>query len=204
MAVLLLAAACGDRVDGNGRSATEQRDVPTFTRLDVGGAIEATVTIGSPQSVSVTADSNVLPVITTEVRGGTLVVKSEKRYDSETPVRVEITVAGLTDIEASGASTVEVSGVQGSRLALDASGASTIRASGRADTLDAEASGASRLRLADLAVRDADVDASGASSIELQVSGTLSGEASGASSVRYSGSPSVTVDTSGASSVRSR
>jgi hypothetical protein len=202
--VLLLAAACGDRISGNGRSATEQRDVPVFTRLDVSGAVEAAVTIGSPQSVSVTADSNVLPVITTEVRGGTLVVEPERNFRWRTPVRVAITVAALTDIEVSGASTVEVSGVQGSRLALDASGASTIRASGRVDTLDAEASGASRLRLSELAVRDADVDASGASSIELQVSGTLTGEASGASSVRYSGSPSVTVDTSGASSVRSR
>jgi hypothetical protein len=201
---LLLSIACGDHIEGSGETITEQRDVPAFTRLDVSGALNASVTIGSPQSVSVTGDRNVVPIIRTEVRGSTLVVEPEKRYTSRTSARVTITVANLTDIEVSGASTIEVSGIQASGMRLDASGASTVRASGRADTLDAEASGASRLRLSDLAVRDAEVDASGASTIELQVSGTLSGEASGASSVRYTGTPDVRVRTSGASSVHSR
>jgi len=202
LVVAVLLVACEDRVNGNGQTATEQRTVPAFTKLEVSGAINAGMTIDGPQAASVTADSNIVPIILTEVRGSTLVVRPKEDYDARTPVSVAITVAGLTAIEVTGASTVTASGYQGGDLALDASGASTIRASGRVESVDAEASGASHLRLFDLAATDADVGASGASSVEVQVSGTLSGDASGASTVRYRGNPTVKVGTSGASSVR--
>jgi len=202
--VILLLAACEDSVRGTGMNVNEQRDLPEFTELSVNGTLSAEVTIGSPQSVTVSGDSNIVPLIRTEVRSGRLVVEPRNRFRSDPPVRVVITVAQLGWAGATGALSITVTGLRTESFTVRASGASTIRAAGSADRLDAEASGASRLRLEDVNARDARVDASGASSIDLQVSSTLEGDASGASSIRYGGSPQVNVKSSGASSVRNR
>lgn len=202
-AVALL-AACRDRVEGSGQAVTEQRDVPPFTELRIRGAVATEVRIGDPQSVAITGDDNVVRVIKTEVRDGRLSIEPEKSYDSDVPLRVAIVVPELEEIEASGAATVTVSGLDADELSIKASGASMVRASGSAERIDAEASGASRIGLEELTAEEAEADASGASTIEVTVSGQLSGSASGASTVTYAGNPQVDVSRSGASNVRSR
>jgi hypothetical protein len=200
----LASAGCEDVVKGNGDTETEQRSVDAFTQLSVAGAIQAEVTIGSPQAVSVTAARNIVPLIKTEVRDSRLIVEPRNQYRTTEPVRVTITVPELSYVAATGASGITAGGIRADALTVRASGASTVRAAGSATRVDAEASGASRLRLDELTATDVRVDASGASSIEVQASGSISGEASGASSVRYGGTPRVSVSTSGASSVRPR
>ncbi|MGD9889763.1 MAG: head GIN domain-containing protein [Dehalococcoidia bacterium] len=201
---LVAAAACRDEVDGSGQSATEQRSVAPFTELSVRGAIEAQVRIGQPQSVAITGDDNVVPIIKTDVSSNRLTVEPERSYNSSVPLRVEIVVPELDWIGISGASTVTVTGVDVDEMNLRASGASTLRVSGIAGDVKAEASGASRMRLEDLAAETADVDATGASTIEVTVSDRLTGSASGASTITYAGNPEVSVRASGASSVRQR
>lgn len=203
-AAVLLAAACREEVSGSGQGITEQRDVGSFTELRVHGAITAEVRIGQPQSVAISGDDNVVRVIRTEVRDGRLTIEPEKSYNSDEPLRASIVVPELESVEASGASTVTLSGVNAQEFRARASGASTVRASGSVERVEADASGASRIRFEDLTAREAEADASGASTVEVSASERVSGSASGASTVTYSGRPQVNVRTSGASSVRGR
>jgi hypothetical protein len=200
----VLASGCRNEVEGSGQSTTEQRSVAPFTELSVRGAIEARVRIGQPQSVAITGDDNVVPIIKTDVSGDRLSIGPEKSYESSVPLRVEIVVPELNWIGISGASTVTVTGIDTEELTLRASGASTIQVSGTAGNVEAEASGASRMRLEGLSAEQAEVDATGASTIEVTVSERLSGSASGASTITYSGNADVSVSTSGASTVRRR
>ena len=209
----LIAAGAGlgcdtiGRVRGSGTLATEERQVSGFDAVEVSGALDVRVTRAPAFSVKVTADDNIVPLILTEKRGSTLQVRTRggQRYDARAQEpRIEITMPSITRLEASGASTISVSGADAPSLNIVASGASTVEAAGRAERLVLNVSGASRLRLADLAARTAEVHASGASSVELQVSDTLGGQISGASSVQYRGQPRVSVESSGASSVRAR
>ena len=71
----LVATACasiGPTVVGSGHVVTEQREVGAFTRVRVGEAIRATVTVGTAISVTVTADDNLLANIRTDASGGKL------------------------------------------------------------------------------------------------------------------------------------
>jgi hypothetical protein len=92
---LTFMAACRDTVEGSGQSTTEQRSVAPFTELSVRGAIETQVRIGQPQSVAVTGDSNVVPIIKTDVTNDRLTIGPEKSFNSDMPLRVEIVVPEL-------------------------------------------------------------------------------------------------------------
>ena len=57
---------------GSGRSATESRAVQPFRGISLEGPGEVLLAVGSPPSVSVSADDNLLGLVMTEVRAGTL------------------------------------------------------------------------------------------------------------------------------------
>jgi hypothetical protein len=56
------------------------------------------VRVGPATSLVVEADSNLLPLIRTDVRGDKLNIETERSYRSRNPVRVTYTVPRLTDL----------------------------------------------------------------------------------------------------------
>lgn len=201
-------AISASTVAAQGEYRSEARNVSGFTGVDIGGAMEAVITVGGSYEVIVEAKADVLPKIITEVRGGSLVVKQDKEWNSKIDwkkrgkVKVSVSLPTLDDLDISGASSAKVTGVNADRLKIDVSGASDVSIDGYARTTDIDASGASNLDANRLQTDVAEIDASGASSVKLSVSSQLRADASGASSVCYGGNPSVQKDTSGASSVK--
>jgi hypothetical protein len=229
IAAVVGAGACAwtsNKVHGSGKVAEDRRAVQDFTGVEVAGSLTAEVVVGKPFSVVLSGDDNLLPLVRTDVEGGRLVIRTKDRVNVEPK-------AGLTAIvhlprleraEASGASSVTVTGAGGAPLALEASGASKVTAAGLSgDALDVEASGASHVKVTgsftqlraevsgashlearELAVKTAALDVSGASGAEVNGQDAVSGSASGASNVKVWGSPPrLAVSTSGASSVES-
>lgn len=189
-------------VKGSGNVATEKRDVADFSKVDVGGVFQVEVVAGKEYSVEVQADDNLLPLIRTEVRGGTLQISSEKRFNTRNDIKVRITAPNIEGIEASGASRVNASAIRSESLDIDTSGASKVNLSGEARQLNIQVSGASNIDASGLNAVNADIDASGASKVSVNATGSLKTEASGASSVTYAGNPAnVEKRTSGASRI---
>jgi hypothetical protein len=85
-------------VDGDGVAARDQRTVGTVNGLDVSGSIVVDVRVGPATSLVVEADSNLLPLIRTDVRGDTLNIYTDRSYRSRNPVHVIYTVPRLTDL----------------------------------------------------------------------------------------------------------
>lgn len=186
---------------------TEARNVSGFTGVDIGGAMEAVITVGGNYEVTVEAKEDVLPKILTEVRNGSLIVKHDKawneKWDSKKRGKVKVTVSlpSLDDLDISGASVAKVTGVNSDKIDIDVSGASSVSIDGSARVSTIDISGASNIKATSFTTDSADIDASGASSIKLNVVSELRADASGASSVCYGGSPRVQKDTSGSASV---
>src|SRR5688500_9858117 len=78
-----------DTIHGSGVAKTETRDVAEFTRIEATGSPNVTVTIGDKQSLTIEADDNILPLLTTEVKDGKLVIASEKNtsYSPKTDIK---------------------------------------------------------------------------------------------------------------------
>jgi hypothetical protein len=192
-------------VAGTGNMASEKRDVSDFRGVNVGGVFQVEATAGKDFSVEVEADDNLLSLIKTEVRGGTLRIETEERLSSKNPIRVRITAPDIENLDVSGASKVSLHNISNENLIIDASGASKIIVAGESANLVIDASGASKIGAENLKSENVAVDASGASNVEVFAANELKTDASGASNIVYQGNPTNLIKkTSGASSVQQK
>ena len=147
-------------------TSEETRDVAAFSRIKNKGSFEVHVTVGGAQSVKITADSDVIDKIETEVRGDTLNIEFEnatgwKRNRRIEVLRVDITVPSLEAALVYGSGDFTINGitsgdfetsVRGSGdvsiidatindLSIDIKGSGDVEVSGTCETLDVEVKG---------------------------------------------------------------
>ena len=208
---------------GDGNVLKETRKVSTFDAIDVSGAFDIIIKQGAAEEVTVEADANLLPIIRTEVVGGTLKIETRKPVHHVTVMKIYVTVKDLKRIDVSGAVDIQTDGrltvpelsIDGSgasdakmdiavqKLKLDCSGASKLKFSGTAVDVNMDLSGASDIFGFDLTAENYDIDISGAGNAQINVSKKLHAEISGAGSVKYKGSPTeVDQSVSGAGSIK--
>jgi hypothetical protein len=178
-----------DQVVGSGVSKTEKREVPSFDSIDASGALDVEVVCQKEPSLELEGDDNLLPLLKTEVRGGTLYIKSEKSFSARKGIRVRITAPNIQNISSSGASSFQVSNIKNEKLRIQNSGASNINLSGQTVALELELSGASKADTEKLIAERVTVNLSGAGKANVYASDELNAEVSGAGSVTYSGDP---------------
>jgi hypothetical protein len=193
------------KTKGSGNVVTERREVRDFKGVNVSGVFQVEVKAQEDFSVEIEADDNLLPLIKSEVRNGVLHLETEGRLSCDNGLKVRISAPEIDEIDASGASKVNVNGIRNSEMRTDTSGASRISLSGETAQLLVEVSGASSVDAENLKAETADISASGASRVSTFTLNELRARASGASKVTYSGSPkNIDKQSSGASSIRER
>src|SRR3982751_1333694 len=82
-------------VKGSGNTATEKRDISGFKSVDVGGIFKVEITTQKDFAVEVEADDNLMSLIRTDVDGGVLTIRSDKRLSSHNPIRVRISAPNI-------------------------------------------------------------------------------------------------------------
>lgn len=192
-----------DTREGDGVAMRDVRAIAALPALDVSGSLPVEVRVGPAPSLVVEADSNLVPLIRTETRGDTLRIWSEQGLRSKTPLRIVYTTPRLTEVRASGATRVDVRGLDGAPLDVRKSGSASVSLAGRVGSLNARASGSGLIDAAELHSNSIDVTLSGSSRMRLgpvkgdvartELSGSSSLDASGAVrslSTRVSGSAS--------------
>jgi hypothetical protein len=190
---------------GTGHIVEESPALTGFSGVHVAFGVYADITVGSPESVRVRGDDNLLALLHWKVRDGVLLAEREPQWESfrpTQPLRLTVVTPRFTRLRVSGGSHANTSGVDTPGFSLDASGGSEVVMSGRAGQLVLEASGGSWVDLRDFPVEGLDIDASGGSHVRANVSGQLTGQLSGGSELTCDGQPSSRlVSTSGGSGV---
>ena len=179
----------GDKVAGSGVIKNEKRNVTPFTSIDASGAFDVEVVCQKDLSLELEGDDNLLPLVKTEVRGGTLYLNPEKDFSVRKPLRVKISVPNLESISSSGASNFRVTNMKNDKFKIGTSGASSLHLAGETKSLDMEMSGASKVESEDLRAERVTISLSGAGEADVYASEELNAEVSGAGSVSYSGDP---------------
>jgi hypothetical protein len=201
-------------------AAKQDRSVKNFSKIEISGAFDVTMTQGTVEKLSIDADDKVLNKIITEVKGGTLIIRMENNNFSHNDIRAELTFINLDGIEISGAVKItgtnhmkftglDINGSGASKLNLDFtatkldcdfSGASNVTLKGNTSDLDADLSGASDLDAEGLKAVNCTLECSGASKASVFATASLKVEGSGATQVSYAGNPTnLDTDMSGAS-----
>ena len=129
MAVVLLVLTGCSVVSGSGQVASETRQVSGFTGIDLSGVGEVIIEQGQSESLTIEADDNVLPVLTSEVEDSVLRLDRKPRNTVTTrnPIRYRVTLQDLTSLELSGSGSVSAENLRVNALRVDISGSGTIK-----------------------------------------------------------------------------
>jgi hypothetical protein len=200
---LLLGACHWPGVRGSGRRAEETRDLTAFTRIDLKGSTDVTVTAGEAFKVVISADDNIVPHIRTRVVGGTLVVDTDEgNYWHKNPDLVTVTMPTLEGVTITGSGDIEARNVLAGKFAARITGSGDLKVSGKANELEADITGSGDMSLFDLATRRADVTINGSGDVQVSPSEVLKARVAGSGDVRYRGSPHTDVHVSGSGTVQ--
>jgi hypothetical protein len=184
----LVLIAC-HAVEGSGTAARETRRVVGFESLSLSGPLDAEVRIGSPASVELTGDDNLLPLIAVEPAGTELRVFPSKAVRPTRPLVVHVVAPSLEEVSLSGSGHVTVTDVHGERFVLALSGSGSLGASGSVTRLEVTVSGSGTIATAGLAAETVKVAISGSGDGEVRATRSLDVQITGSGRLAYDGNP---------------
>ena len=193
--------AIGEGVVGEGALTSETREVGSFDGIEAGGGVHLEISLGEPLSVAVEAQANLLPILETEVRSGTLHIGGRESYTATRPVTVTIVTPTLERVNVSGGVIAMLDGLEAGTLAIEFDGGAQVTASGSADRLDLNGSGGAQAHLGDVAAGRVEVELSGGATADVNASDSVRGSASGGAILNVDGGATVEVETSGGAQV---
>lgn len=190
---------------GSGVGAVQTRAVPSFAYVDLAGSSRVRVHVGSPRSVIVHADDNLIDSITTDVRRGQLVIGESAHLASTRSLVVDVTVPRLSGATLSGSGPMDVTGARAKRFTARLSGSGVLHVAGSVATLDASLSGSGSMQLGDLAALAVRATVSGSGRLLVDAASSLIATIPGSGAVVYTGHPSdVRLDVRGSGAVLAR
>jgi hypothetical protein len=216
----------GQALKGSGTVVDESRAVSGFTAVDLSGAGVLRISQGNVETLTVRTDDNLQPLITTEVRNGTLVIAIDTRdhphgiapttlvYDLIVNSLQALSVSGAARVEGqtlssgdlhldiSGAAQVHFDVLQAKTLRVTSAGGSAFTLAGTVDTQEVEIAGAGEYQAKALASRIADIRITGAAHATIQVTESLDASIEGTGVIEYAGSPTVNQHITGLGVIR--
>jgi hypothetical protein len=193
-------------VSGSGNVVTEERSVGDFSAVSLQGVGRLIIDETGSESLSITADDNLLPYIETSVRGDKLFISARNGviFNDVSDLTYHVTAENLRAVELDGTGSIQVSNLDEEKFEVNLSGAGDINVSGKVDEQTIEIDGAGAYTADELPSRDTTVRHDGAGMVVVQVSEKLDVHINGLGTVEYIGDPSVTQEINGLGTVRKR
>jgi len=215
---------------GSGKLATETRALPDFQAIELSGSMDLKVRQGSPQSVQVQADDNLLLLLETVVEGSgadaRLNVKWKRWQSIQTRSKVVVTVVvpklsavalkGSGDLQVdafntpalklaiSGAGDAEIKDLATEELVVSLSGSGNLAGQGKATKLKVSIAGSGDVRLSDLQSEEVRVSIAGSGEAAVHAQKSLDVSIAGSGDVSYVGNPTVKSSVAGSGSISKR
>ena len=184
----------------------ESREVSGFTGVELTSIGDLYIEQTGTESLTIEADADVLPQLTSNVSRGTLELGVTPGTSIARSRRIiyRLTVATLDSIAVSGVGDATASNLRADRLTVEISGAGGMTLAGTVDSQAVTISGTADYNGEDLQSTTAEVTIDAAGTAVVRVSDRLDATVSGVGSVEYIGNPLVTEDVSGVGSVEQR
>jgi hypothetical protein len=214
-------------VRGSGIVISESRDVSGFDRVQLDGLGELTITQGNTETLTIEAEDNILPRITTEVRNGTLVIGFGEDWETSViptkTIKFTMTVDDLTgliingaanadlpslntdqlNLEINGVGKINIANLTSGELILKGSGGADFGLSGTVTSQKIDVDGAANIQAGDLQSQNVEITINGLGNATLWVTDSLDATINGAGTIEYYGSPTVNPSITGAGNINS-
>lgn len=194
----------------SGPIKTVERKLGAFDELKVSGSFNVTILKGEQAGVKISAASNIVELIETEVSRGKLKLDLKKGcYKDTGRIEVVLTTTGLNDVSLAGSGDVafkdEIAGksldlnIAGSgdlvgkiavaELEVSIAGSGSIKLDGRADQVDLSIMGSGDVDLTQVASLTADVSIKGSGDATVTATKSFEGNIMGSGNITLIGSP---------------
>jgi len=207
-------AQWGKKVRGNGEMVSRDRSTGDYDAISVSGSFDVDLVAGAEGKVTVYADENLQEWIITEVKNGTLVIKTENGVNLRPSnwndgIRITVPVEAISAVTLSGSgdisgktllkapefsTTMSGSGdinleVETDELSASMSGSGDMNLKGATGRFKVAISGSGDIDAYDLQAREVDASISGSADIRVNVNELLKARVSGSGNIRYRGNP---------------
>ncbi len=216
--------SCVDDIflEGNGDLKSESRGASGFKEVASSGDFKVTITPGSNYSVEVSAESNLLSYIETDVVGNTLKIRTRGMHSLQQnhPIEIFITTPVLNGLSISGSGIIKtgsftsnnfniaISGsgdidtkISTDNIKANVSGSGTIFLEGDAAVSEFVISGSGKIKAYNFPHHNCKAEISGSGDMFVDVSETINARISGSGRVLYIGHPVVHTSISGSGEV---
>jgi Putative auto-transporter adhesin, head GIN domain len=194
----LMVAACSTTT-GSGTLRTQTRAVSGFTTVELTGVGDVLIEQNGTESLTIAAEDNLLPDLTSEVSDGTLRLgtRNGKNLAPTRGITYRVTVENLAGLRLTGSGSQTATKISATTIAIDITGSGNITTKGVADAQTVSISGSGKYSAGSLATKSTTAQISGNGDATLNVRDTLKVDISGSGSISYTGDPKVTQDISG-------
>ncbi|WP_282160295.1 head GIN domain-containing protein [Ulvibacterium marinum] len=213
LCIMMTYAQRSKKVKGNGHVVTVERTTSDFDGISASGFYDIELIDGEEGQLTLEGEENILDNIETEVKRGTLVIRSKDNKhlipSRGEGVFITVSVDEIDKIRLSGSGDfigkktlrthdmdIQVSGAKHIDLTIDAtditiatSGSSNIDLKGNSEELTIRSSGSSNVKAYGLEVDDTTLELSGSSDVEVTVNESLTSRVSGSGNIQYRGNP---------------
>jgi hypothetical protein len=210
-------------ISGKGENITESRNITGFTGIDLGMDADVYYQQDSVYRVEISAQSNVLPVLKTVLKGNVLEITMHTWIVHAHPITITIHSPNIIQLSISGSGNINVQNAIATKsLDVLVSGSGDVSIpSLTAQSLNADISGSGNVSISGGSVSDeyfsvngsGDIDAlsltsstsrvkvSGSGNILVTVLQSLTATISGSGNVKYKGTPAIEADVTGSGKI---
>ena len=214
----ILFSSCGFDINigngkkGNGIVEEDHRAVNSdFTSISASEGLDVYVTQGNDFEIVVEADENVIDLIGTDIKNGTLRIHAIENIGRATK-KVYVTLPIITnlvtssgadmitknaisaqniDLSASSGSSLQIKNLKAEKVTADSSSGADIKVEGETESLYSNASSGSGIKAEHLTTAKCEASASSGAGITVNVSESLIAKASSGGNIRYTGNAEV-------------
>lgn len=226
--IATMPAQVGKSIKGNGKVITVNRNVGPYDGIALSGWFTVNLVDGAEGKLTLKGDENLLEHLETEVKNGTLQIRTEKGYNlkpgswNSDELVITVPVKSINEIALSGSGSItgnttleadffntSISGsgdvllnVATEKLKIALSGSGDVNLSGSTNQLEIHVSGSGDIRAYELVANSVETIISGSADIQVTANESLVARVSGSGDVHYRGNPSkIDSKTSGSGNV---
>jgi len=209
MVYLRIKVGQAEFVAESGIIVTEEITIENFNKLEVSGNIRLTLIRGDLPGLTITGDENLIPLLTSDLRKGTLKINSPRSSRRQRQIEAELYYVSFDELSTSGGSRVnstdtitadmfQLSVLSGSfcdlvivaeKLDIKALAGSHADIAGKVGQVIIESVAGAQVQANNLEAVKANIKTSAGASVSIHVLEDLDASASSGSLIRYSGNP---------------
>ncbi len=118
-----------NQLKGSGVLREENRPVANFAALAVGVPVVVTVSQGNTEMLTISADDNLLPLISTRVENGELIIGADnsRGFSTKNPIKIRLEVKNLNTIKINGSGDVLGDRIKSDKFEISINGSGDVQ-----------------------------------------------------------------------------